>query len=239
MPCLRAASFTEVPVDITISPTVALSDAYLVVGHMPVIGNQTGPEVISLGNLAATPTVISTTLALFNLAPTDYFTILGVYDVPNGGVSVGFRNPVGVFDILNSVPYSLAVPPGSVPGDTGGYWTGTESDLATDLETLAADTTLNTDFQPEASQLDSLIVDLISFPSVVGGTLAAPITFGPNGVGGSLTLVNFSDASYGGSVTLSPAVATPTPEPGSVPLLGAGVLWLLYRRRRAAAIDRA
>ena len=223
VPGSYGGSITPVSVDLTISPTVNLSDVYLVEGYTPTMGFANTPTLISLGSVnggasrtfsALFDSLVSGT-SIFGTPTVDYFTIIGLYDVPNGLVTIGFRNTVGQSDILNNVPFGLAV-----PGGLG--FSGTESTLATALQ--------NGDTATIGTVLATLINPASNFTGL--GTSAAPIVIGgpPLSVTGSLTLVDFSNAALGGTASL--VQSTATPESGSAILLGAGLLLVVFKRTR-------
>jgi hypothetical protein len=226
-------SITLADVDLTISPTVNLSDVYLVEGYTPSFGFANTLTVYSLGSLSGgasrtfsdVPDSIYSGTGLLGGPTVNYFTIVGLYDVPNGLVTIGFRDSIAsMFSAENA---GFEVPVHFVSNFGLPSFSGTEAALATALETG--------DTATIGSLLATLVNQSYSGPGL--GTVAAPIIIGPGGVTGSLTLDNFSNAAFGGTASLTSAT-TATPEPGSVGLLGTGLLLVSFKRRRFRAAKR-
>lgn len=218
-PCAWSDSIDLVYGDLTVSSYVNLSDVYLVEGYSQSFGFANQPTVYSLGSVSAnTPRVFSNVpddlyfgTSIFGGETVNYLTIIGVYDVPNGLVTIGFNDPVASLLTEFGNPFGVAVP--------GGFgFSGTEATLATALE--------NGDTATIGSVLTTLIA--ARYPGV--GVEAAPISIGPSGVSGSMTLDSFSDASLDGTANFTPAIATP--EPSLSILLSAGGLLLVFKRDR-------
>ena len=196
--CAHGGAIT-VSVDLTISPTVNLSDVYLVEGYTPTLGFANTPTAYSLGHLSANttanfsnvPDTLFSGTSIFGGPTLNYFTIIGLYDVPNGLVTIGFRDSIASFFVGEA--FGVAVPGGLSNG-----FSGTEATLATALK--------SNDTATIGSVLTTLID--ISYPPL--GTAAAPIANLTN----TLTLDNFSTAALGGTASLSIVTVT-TPEPAT------------------------
>src|ERR1700722_5985313 len=97
-------------VDITISPTISLADVFLVAESAAT------QDIIPLtSSLAAgTPTTFASVfLPRIEVGKPDYVTILGVYDVANGLVAVGF-NPAGATTMIQDSTFFGVALPGSL-----------------------------------------------------------------------------------------------------------------------------
>lgn len=162
----------------------------------------------------------------------NYFTVMGLYDTVNGGVSLGFNPTVGA-SILSENP----APDYDNGGWTYGYnATPTESAVASLLESGTY-----TDQQPYSGgslndSSDGGLVDpnagtYYYWPSPsTGGSYYSTISTDPNNPS-DFTLVDFSGASPGGSGYAVEVV----PEPTTVSLLALSLFSYGWLRRRNAS----
>jgi len=219
VPCAWSSSIDLVYEDLTVSSQVNLSDVYLVEGYSPSFGFANQPTVYSLGSVSAnTPRTFSNVpdnlyfgTSIFGGETVNYFTIIGVYNVPNGLVKIGFKDSVASLLTEFGNPFGVAVP--------GGFgFSGTEATLATALE------------NSDTATIGSVLTTLIAARYPGAGIEAAPIVISSSGVTGSMTLDSFSDASLDGTANFAPAIATP--EPSLSILLGAGGMLLVLKRKR-------
>ena len=196
------------PIHLTLSSTQTLSDSYVVYGYTGQPFLSPNPVAVSIGTVSAGSVSGSGLLTIDDTRPY-FWTIVGIYNVSNNLVTVGFRDSVASSLIAASAPFALTFPTG-LPN----AFSGTEAAFATALE--------NGDNATIASIWFNLQTSLGGL-----GTEGAPLNNGGGLLNGSLTLVNFSTAALDGTASISTVV----PEPSALCLETAAMLGLLMLGR--------
>ena len=155
----------------------------------------------------------------------NYFTVMGLYDTVNGGVSLGFNPTVGA-SILSQNP---APSYDNAPWTYGYNTTPDESTAASILESgMYSGQSL--DDSANGGLVDPNDGTYYYWPSpAAGGSYYSQISTDPNNPSG-FTLIDFSSASPGGSGYAVEVV----PEPSTVSLLTLSLLSCGWLRRRNA-----
>ena len=203
----------------TVDPTSTLTDTYLLF-----LGSDyTSLGAAYLGTFSANTATNYSVTASYNAinymgGSPSYYWLLGVYDATNGNITAGMRTSEATTLISAATPFSQSFLEKSYSFGPNSGTLIPESAVAQAL--ASAGSTANNDLFSATSNYQ---YDFSNF------FYSIPI----NQTG---TLVNFSNASNGGSVAVTSVTQIPTPEPATLALLaiaGAGMLLVGKRRSRA------
>ena len=202
----------------TVDPTSTLTDTYLLF-----LGSDyTSLGAAYLGTFSANTATNYSVTASYNGVTymggslPSYYWLWGVYDATNGNITAGMRTSEATTLTSAATPFSQSFLEKSYSFGPNSGTLIPESVVAQAL--ASAGSTQNNDLFSATSTYQ---YDFTNF-------------FYSIPIGETGTLVNFSNASNGGSVAVTSVTQIPTPEPAALALMavaGAGMLLLLGKRR--------